>query len=70
MLGKNLLDPKKFFLTLRSGIFFEPRIYEVKTRDTFLEISNIKFPKKSTKKVKDVLQHHSFVEWLNCVLIK
>ena len=48
MLSKNLLDSSKFFLTVRQTIFFWPRFDWLKTRGTFIEISNIKILKVST----------------------
>ena len=48
MLSKNLLDSSKFFLTVRQAIFFWPRFDWLKTRGTFIEISNIKILKVST----------------------
>ena len=48
MLSKNLLDSSKFFVTVRQAIFFWPRFDWLKTRGTFVEISNIKILKVST----------------------
>ena len=47
MLSKNLLDSSKFFVTVRQAIFFWPRFDWLKTRGTFVEISNIKILKVS-----------------------